>query len=344
MRTFRGGAFAAILTLVLAVPNPSIAELVHNGPQRTDDQNQHPDCYNAKCENLLPLAPLPVLKVEPGYLEYASADERADHSEGPKWTDIAIVFLTVGLVIAALLQWCSMRGQEAQLRRSIIDARRASNRQSRQTQSSIEQSSKAADAATEANKLSHTSLIASERPWVSIVVTPCTNLEWQDGDISFSVNFALRNTGKTPATFAFVHPQLLMVLDDQCVAEKQAKIVEMATAPASMILGQGLPLFPRGVANQKAIFSVSKEIIAEGFNRMKAVSETEPTSVPLCLFGCVVYKAPIDDSIHKTAFCLDIMEAKVIAKGVQNVSPAINRNIAQASIALGFRPGGNYAD
>jgi len=145
---FRAGIIACLaMFLIAAAPIQQLQPAQH----RAEHSNKEPnDAYgkNHRTKN-----PPPSATAAPGYIDKTSADAatRAAYKAGKhdgegavKWTDRAIVGLTLGLVIAALLQfgaallqWNAMRRQEQQMRRSIIEGRRASNRQSREVQAQI---------------------------------------------------------------------------------------------------------------------------------------------------------------------------------------------------------------
>ena len=158
-----------------------------------------------------------------------------------------------------------------------------------------------------------------------------------------SIDFDLENTGRTPATYVSVHPELVIFGDDG-VSAKQEQIIALSAAPSLLALGQGIPLFPGAFATQGISLSIPKEKINGHLERIKAATGNTPTFVSLCLVGCVVYKAPIDNSIHKTAFCLDLTELRAEGSGVQNFAILIGKNAPQANLRLTYFPSGNYAD
>lgn len=205
---FRAGAFAVLaMLLIAAAPIPNSKPDEH----RQDSAAQHDGATGAKqyfSNDFLPTIAIPI-KVQASQAYQSTANLSEDHDGGPKWTDIAIVILTVGLVVAALLQWNAMKGQETQLRRSVIDARRMANKQAREMQKSLVQTTKAADAA----QRSADAAIGAERAWILVFVDEDNFdeaiLQRTDGEswpalaetkpIVPRVKFHYENMGKTPA-------------------------------------------------------------------------------------------------------------------------------------------------
>jgi len=146
-----------------------------------------------------PLPPSPgTIKTRPLYVD-AYCDHGCGYSEDKSgfWQRLitdpnaffagVIAFLTLGLIVTGVMQWRSMRGQERALRRSIIEMRRASNKQSRDTRAMISQG--------------NTSIVETrngERAWVTLG-QPDISMTHNEQGRFFSVNLTWRNFGRTPA-------------------------------------------------------------------------------------------------------------------------------------------------
>ncbi len=141
--------------------------------------------------------------------------------EKAKWTDIAIVVLTVGIVAVSALQWHEMHAGSADTHDLAIaakaqaDAARAqagaAAKNSDETHNLAEEAKlqamaakQAADAATSAATTSADSLVLAERPWVRIkhrIVRPLTFDEpaWKGAVARIVIEDTLENVGPTVA-------------------------------------------------------------------------------------------------------------------------------------------------
>jgi hypothetical protein len=98
-------------------------------------------------------------------------------------TDLLLAIFTAALVGVGIFQWNAMMRQEGQLRRSIVEARRASNRQSREVQAQI--------------GLARRDFVSTHRP--KIILREAFIGSTLEGEpISVTMNFA--NIGQTAGT------------------------------------------------------------------------------------------------------------------------------------------------
>jgi hypothetical protein len=91
---------------------------------------------------------------------------------------------TLALVIVGTFQWNAMAAQERSLRRSVIEARRASNRQSRDTRAAVKESEK--------------SRLAADRPWLRIKIS-ALRVKNAGNVLQVLVRVGIDNLGKSPA-------------------------------------------------------------------------------------------------------------------------------------------------
>jgi hypothetical protein len=131
-----------------------------------------------------------------------------------KWTDIAIVILTFGIVVAAILQtlifkkqWTEMHSAGEQTDKLICAANEikssliiANRQNSDAVDRTLKKSQEIADASSKLSERSLTSTIEAskldERAWVSAELA--TGFPTNDG--SYTIQFPIKNTGKTAAT------------------------------------------------------------------------------------------------------------------------------------------------
>jgi hypothetical protein len=143
-------------------------------------------------------------------------------TDGPKWTDIAIVILTIGIVFFALMQWLEMRGAghqtdqlveyaKTQAKASQDIATAASNFSATAEESVAEfkkaaaESNKAADEAVRNTKISirnaQDAFRDDQRAWVGLGQYRIDHFDDKD---AFKLVLPWVNSGKTPAINAEV--------------------------------------------------------------------------------------------------------------------------------------------
>jgi hypothetical protein len=155
---------------------------------------------NADQQNACDTSPVPPTNTVEQNEEPDSKDDNSPQkdypmSDSPKWTDIAIVFLTCVIAGAAIFQWMEMHDAGTQTDRIIA----ADERVAAAMEGSVGQA-KAAFVA--ANKQA----MVTQRAWVSVKVAtyapPLANGMPSTGFVvgqNFDIRVTVRNTGRTPA-------------------------------------------------------------------------------------------------------------------------------------------------
>lgn len=321
----RGGFIAvAAMFLIAAAPIPALQPIHH----RPEHAVEHPT--DAGSEYGYSDELLPPITVAPIYPENSANDLATDPSDQPakhddessvKWTDIAIVILTGGLVIAAalqfiaaLLQWNAMNRQEGQMRRSVIEARRASNRQSRDTLAAIKASEESSakqsadmQASIAAAQKAADAAVAAQRPWIKVVDLKIENTNTSSGtqNSQIRLEISLKNTGNSPAINIRINTKIFPERVPRRVGDyvmADAKRDVMSEAMVGQSEGSlGLMLFP----NDETSISQIKGISWDRF-KAHAATSSDGKSLYICIAGCVTYR--FVGGIGHTEFCAMISD------------------------------------
>jgi hypothetical protein len=193
-----GTMIVAAMFLIAATPIPN--PLRHPPANQTPaEPNKHSQRADSSQKHTAP-PPQPIPVVVSGRL-HATTDNQSNSSnqtqsgmEKSFWdfslTDLLLALFTAALVGVGVFQWNAMRRQEYQMRRSVIEARKAAHRQFLQTEKALGISGKSADAA-----------LAAQRPWIKIAsVEPASEMKEDIRGIRLQFKVQLRNVGNSPAT------------------------------------------------------------------------------------------------------------------------------------------------
>lgn len=297
---FRAGALLLLAaTLVAATPIPVSKE------HRSD----HPGSHQAHAGNGN-AAPQPAPRAservnkKPDKGTRHAPDHAAKHDgeAGPRWTDIAIVFLTLGLLIAALLQffaallqWRSMRGQERQMRQSLIDARRAANRQAREAKRQADQMASSITAAMQANAIAKDAVVIGNRAWLKLDIefrepmrvyrTPVQSFGTSiEANMSFDVYAT--NLGKTPALHGRFRSSV-GTTDMPDMPESAQTSIDALVESA-----------PGGFCNHEVIFP-GERVWVDGYSG--------PCARQARIYACGVYRVAGSEVDHFTAVCFSVV-------------------------------------
>jgi len=184
-------------------------------PEKATTDAENPKGIEAKNENPTS-APVTTERnhPDPSLIESFKMWLRNPHRDKPKWTDVAIVFLTLGIVFLGYMQYKEMHGSGVDTHdlavqaKAQADAARASadstktlgdrmKDQAGRTKTIAEQAVIQANAALEANKVARDSLVASERPWAYVAYFTLT-AEPESGKPAPTIIFLPANSGKAP--------------------------------------------------------------------------------------------------------------------------------------------------
>lgn len=132
---------------------------------------------------------------------------------------------------------------------------------------------------------------ATRRPWLTMDARVTENLYYNVNGVNIGLTFTLRNTGLTPATRAWIHPNIFVTEPGDITAAVQK---ECANAPGII----GVDIFPNGQWEQPIGIILSKEAVDEWWHRFPTL---RPAIFPVVV-ACIVYLSPSDTLVHHTPF------------------------------------------
>jgi hypothetical protein len=178
----------------------------------------------------------------------------------------------------------------------------------------------AAEAALEANKLNRDVFVAEQRAWVAIKnIKIASSLLWSDKQGNIAIQFAIENTGRTPAKYVWLEAGI----DINGSHRAYASYRELTQRARQMgqTLGyageRGYILFPGERITQGLGFVISEADLKAQFGDRDGWSE-EIAIFPT-LFGCVRYELIFGGERRQTGFIMRILRvpdaSEVIAIG-----------------------------
>ena len=184
-----------------------------------------------------------------------------------------------------------------------------------------ENTKRAADAAKISADVAKDTLIATNRPWVSVDISVASDLAYDEqGDARVVIKFILKNVGKSPATNVQILAEIPVVFGDARALQKAISDREKLR-PAG--LGNlGVTLFPGETQIHTYNLPISRASI-DAFNQKQAADHGLPagsTTFLPTLVGCVDYKFTFAEGHHQTGFILDLRK----------------RDLTNSNLALGF--------
>jgi hypothetical protein len=246
--------------------------------------------------------------------------------EKAKWTDIAIVVLTVDIVVVSALQWHEMHAGSADTHDLAIAAKaqadaaraqaEAATRNSDETHNLAEEaklqagaSKRAADAATSAAKTSADSLVLAERPWIRIkhrIVRPLTFDEpaWKGPVASIVIEDTLENVGPTVAANVLSWEDVIPIDPDHSTRTARARQKQWCDAnrhpdPKGL---SGYMLFPKDPFVQDSRVGPPMKVVQDAASLNQHGLSGK---VGFVLVGCVCYRSSFEATtkpLHETRF------------------------------------------
>jgi hypothetical protein len=150
-------------------------------------------------------------------------------TEGPKWTDVAIVILTIGIVFFALMQWLEMRGSGHQTDQLVNYAKAQADAASDQADAAqqfsdtaedinsrisdaVEQLESSANTAKASIRATQDAMRLDQRAWIGMAALNITD-DIAKGTVP-KADVWIVNTGKTPAIHTETKGQALVICGD----------------------------------------------------------------------------------------------------------------------------------
>lgn len=166
---------------------------------------------------------------------------------------------------------------------------------------------RSANAAKESADVARDTLIATNRPWVSVDIGIGSDLVYDtEGNARITINFLLKNVGKSPAANVQIIPKIAVIFGDSKSIQKEIAAAVRMKPPG---LGNlGVTLFPGDTQLHAQSLPISRADI-DAFNKKMAADYGEMsigTAFLPTLVGCVDYKFTFTEGHHQTGFILDL--------------------------------------
>lgn len=187
----------------------------------------------------------------------------------------------------------------------------------------------AADAAKQSADVAEKTLVATNRPWISVGISIGSDLTYDtQGDARVVINFVLKNVGNSPAANVQILSEIPVVFGDARPFQKAISDREKLR-PAG--LGNlGVTLFPGETQTHARNLPISRVSIEE-FRRNMIADNGWPEDMPMAflptLVGCVDYKFTFAEGHHQTGFILELRK-----RDVANPNLALNFDVQEGAI------------
>jgi hypothetical protein len=229
--------------------------------------------------------------------------------EGPKWTDVAIVILTIGIVFFALMQWLEMRGSGRQTDQLVsyakaqADAARDQSDAAQQFSDTAEdinggiadatdQLEAAANNAKRSIEATQDAMRLEQRAWVALKPTATGPLYFNNEGAWLPINVVMTNIGHSPARYVKLWEKLVVSLAPPTSEEIETTCALLKKPPASKETN-GWVLFPTEIGEQLYPgFASKKDIDASLMN------SGIPGMVGFNLILCADYTMTFDSRTH----------------------------------------------
>lgn len=200
----------------------------------------------------------------------------------------------LGLIISLFLTIKAL----ALANREVKSSEDTAARQAADTVAALAISKRAADAASEANKLSRDIFLASERPWVKANIRLAGDLLFdKSGDVAIPLTFELENVGKSPAKSVWIELEAFILGIDE--NRPQERLINFAAVARNKKQGHiGHTLFPHDPIPQGIVTSIPKASVDK--------ARAQGGWMSPMIIGCVNYQFVFEGGVHQTGFILDV--------------------------------------
>ena len=143
-------------------------------------------------------------------------------------------------------------------------------------------------------------LVASNRPWIRADVTVAGQIFYNVNGVNFTLRYALKNVGHSPATNIWVDPRVFApAIGVDAVFNSRAELQKIIATHKSQIDSPlGFALFPDEIATQNVTVSI-------GQDELKRITQKVPFIVPT-IIGTIAYRMGFDTQVHQTGFVVRV--------------------------------------
>lgn len=193
-------------------------------------------------------------------------------------------------------------------------------------QQQISAAKDAADAALVAANVAKDSFLAEHRPWILTTVKIAAPQSWANGTFTIRIEFNLKNTGRTPATFVYARPILHPVVPPGFdVVDAQMQMAQAVLTETSS--SKGLTIFPGEPDVMAAVITVDDEWIGGVRRWFKEQGEENPQAVDARLYGVIGYRSTVENRVHRTGFIYDVIGLRLNEGEVARIMPELKKSL-----------------
>lgn len=197
-----------------------------------------------------------------------------------------------------------------------------------------------ADAAKKSAEVAEKTLIATQRPWLSVNMKIGSDFKITEQKATITIKFIVKNVGISPAFNIFINANIHIMDQKRDPLAEQQKVCRKRQ-PADNL---GYILFPNEHFIQDVTLSITREEIEQHYRNVKEQMGPNKDKLPpiniininSAVVGCISYRFAVDESFHKTSFAATIESSS----GIRITSGDIPANM------LSLEPFiyGNFAD
>lgn len=280
--------------------------------------------------------------------EYAHHNKENNHNEerldGPVFTILVNSFDAAERLIdrheklLIVLSTIAIAGFTATLWRATTGLQTAAERQITDMQESLRIATTAANAAEHANRVNYDAFIADQRPWVSPDIALTSGLKQDANGISLTLQFILKNTGKSPALNVWVSYEIYPSFGEGVdIIGQQKTLSERERQRPIRDGGWGLTLFPGDKIPLSITTTLGNADIQRWDTFMSKMGATAYKFLPpITLIGCVDYKFVFGPEHHQTGFILDLHAIKHDLPGASFAIPKFTGEFPVNELRLGY--------
>lgn len=155
---------------------------------------------------------------------------------------------------------------------------------------------KAADAAKKSADVAQNTLIATQRPWISVKIELVSPLRFSEKDVKATFRFTLKNVGVSPANNVYVDPLLVPTFGEPGEALQKLQADYRGRKLTDVQIG-GLSLFPGDFETENIDVTLTREVDRNAREAKNVPPNTLKDSLSPTLVGAVIYRSPIAPKI-----------------------------------------------
>ncbi len=243
-----------------------------------------------------------IIKSLPSEKNQQETDDDARDKSEKRWNDRVTIFLSIATAVILAFQLIVFGWQAHRLKQTVDTMKELGAQQSADAQASIAITKESADAAKLSADIAEKTLIASQRPWLTVEVGIGGPLIYDERGASFIFTLLLENIGKSPAQDIFID----LGISAPAIGNDPSGITNY---PLGQKLDEMMERNKRKMFPGFAIFpnkSVSKTIeIAINSAALSVITEHAPFISP-DFFGIISYSSDLSDRRHRTGFRCNI--------------------------------------